>query len=377
MSKIRVLFCQETVGSGGVEQRKLSTARYLDSDKYEIKLVCTAVKESMAPKFSALGVELIVIGKLKNIFQLSKYLKLLKVIRAYKPHIIHGAVFEGVALACVAGFLGRVPIIIAEETSDPQNRSARASKLLKTFISLADRVVAIAPSVATYLKDVARIPARKIQLINNGVEIPREVSAHEIAALKAQFNIAPADIVIGSVGRLFDNHKKFTDLVKAIASLSQKDNVKLLIVGDGADRSLIEDTATQMGVSQMLCMAGYQTDTAPFYAMMDVFCLASQREGFGLVAAEAMLHKLPVIATAVGGLKDVVTDGETGYLVPSLQPAAMAQKIGLLLADEPLRMKLGEAGYKKALREYTADVYVKKVEALYKELLAEKGLLAN
>jgi glycosyltransferase involved in cell wall biosynthesis len=374
MSKIRVLFCQETVGSGGVEQRKLSTAKYLDSNKYEIKLVCTAVKEAMVPKFDALGVELVVIGKLKSIFQMSKYLKLLKIIRHYKPHIIHGAVFEGVALACVAGFLGRVPIIIAEETSDPQNRTSKASALLRVFVSLADKVVAIAPSVAAYLKDVARIPEKKIQLINNGVEIPRKVSADEVAALKSKFNIAPTDIVIGSVGRLLDDHKKFTDLVKAIAALPKKDNIKLLIVGDGADRKLIEDTALQLDINRMLVMVGYQTDTAPFYAMMDMFCLASQREGFGLVAAEAMLHKLPVIATAVGGLKDVVTDDETGYLVPPLQPAIIAQKIELLLADASLRNKLGEAGYQKAMEEYTAEVYVQKVEALYKQLLTQKGI---
>jgi len=374
MSKLRLLYCQETVGSGGVEQRKLSAAKYFLNGNYELKLVCTEAKQSMAAKFESLGAEIIIIGKQRNIFNISAYFKLLKIIRSYKPHIIHGAVFGGVALACVAGFLGRVPVIIAEETSDPQNRSARASKLLRLLVSLSDKIIAIAPSVVIYLNKVAHIPLKKIQLINNGVEVPRTVHKNEVDQIRLNLGITDDDIVIGSVGRLFDDHKRFTDLVKAIAALPQKHNLKLLIVGDGADREMIKKTAADFGISNLLCMAGYQTDTAPFYALMDIFCLASQREGFGLVAAEAMLHKLPVIATAVGGLKDVVVNGQTGYLVPPLQPEAMSKKIALLLSNKELRKQLGEAGYDKAIKEYTAGVYLEKVEDLYKELLAKKGI---
>jgi glycosyltransferase involved in cell wall biosynthesis len=377
MSKIRLLYCQETVGSGGVEQRKLSAARYFAQGNYELKLVCSDARASMVAKFEEVGAEVIIIGKQKNIFSLSGYVKLLQIIRTYKPHIIHGAVFGGVALACIAGFLGRVPIIIAEETSDPQNRSSRASKLLRMLVSLADKVIAIAPSVADYLKQTAHIPFQKIQLINNGVEIPRVVAKDELARIKFDLGIAENDLVIGSVGRLFDDHKKFTDLIKAVAALPQRNNIKLLIVGDGKDKQLILETAANLGISDILCMAGYQPDTAPYYAIMDIFCLASQREGFGLVAAEAMLHKLPVVATAVGGLKDVVTKGETGYLVPPLQPSALAEKIQQLLGDENLRNELGNAGYQKAIREYTAEVYVKKVESLYRQLMASKGVKAN
>ena len=108
---------------------------------------------------------------------------------------------------------------------------------------------------------------------------------------------------------------------------------------------------------------------------MDVFCVPSAREGFGLVAVEAMLHNLPVIATKVGGLQDVVLDGETGYLVPPIAPQALAEKIQLLIDQPELRKQMGQKGKARALQHFTAERYCRDVENLYLELLDEKGIL--
>jgi glycosyltransferase involved in cell wall biosynthesis len=110
---------------------------------------------------------------------------------------------------------------------------------------------------------------------------------------------------------------------------------------------------------------------------MDVFCIASHMEGFGLVAAEAMFHRLPVIATAVGGLKDIVVDGETGFLVPSHSPGRIAEKLQLLIDQPDLRKSMGEKGLARAEKEYSAAVYVEKVHQLYQDLLREKGIIES
>src|SRR5690606_36041762 len=197
------------------------------------------------------------------------------------------------------------------------NRSTKANWLLNIYTRFADRIIAISPSVASYLADIAKVRRQKIQLINNGVEIPRVVTGEEVIALKRRYNIQPTDLVIGSVGRLRNFHTLFTDIIEAVALLEGVTRIKILIVGEGQDRALIVETAKRVGLEERLIMAGLQADTAPFYQMMDIYCIASHMEGFGLVAAEAMFHQLPVVATAVGGLKGIVIDGETGFLVPS------------------------------------------------------------
>lgn len=373
--KIRVLHCIETISSGGVERIRRSLARYLDKDLYEQKIICTQANGIIPEEISAEGVEIISIGRLKHTFQWSQYKKGLQIIRSYQPHIIHGAVFEGVSMATIGGFLGRVPIIIAEETSDPKNRSPKASLLLRMLTQVADKVIGISPSVVSYLKNTAKIQSHKIQLINNGVELPRTVDLTELENLSIKYRISKEDIVVGSIGRLRDQVKLFSDIIKATALLSNPSKIKILIVGEGPDKEFLIKTAADIGLGNQLIMAGLQMDTAPFYQLMDIFCIVSDNEGFGLVAAEAMYHRLPVIATAVGGLKDIVVDGETGFSVPSHSPESISEKLQLLIENPQLRKTMGAKGFARAEKEYSSKVYVQRVHQFYQELLRDKGLL--
>lgn len=372
--RIKILYTQETIGSGGVERRRLNLIRNLNKALYEVKIVCTKTEGPLADEMRAAGAEVIEVGVLSKIWDISRYRAVLKVIKAYKPDIIHGAVFEGVLLATVAGSIGRVPIIIAEETSDPQNRSIKANYLLKAITSVADNVVAIAPNVGDYLINTAKIPSSKVRVITNGVDKPREVSLSEIEELKANLKIKKGNFVIGSVGRLYNDHKKFTDILEAVALLQQNHSIKILIVGDGPDKDLIKEKAHKLGLSANLILTGFQPDTSPYYELMDVFCLASQREGFGLVAAEAMYHKLPVIATRVGGLQDVIVNNRTGFLVNANQPDQIAAAVYNMFHNQDLRKFMGSKGKERAEQEYSATRYVKEVEALYEELLIKKGI---
>jgi len=278
-------------------------------------------------------------------------------------------------MAAINGFLKKVPIILLEETSDPQNRSAKADFLLRVFSFAADRFIAIAPNVADYLTSTAKIASTKVITINNGVEIPREVSSEEIKNLRNQYHIKPNDFVIGTVGRLFDDHKKITDIITAIKILENVENLKLLVVGSGRDEELIRQKAIDMGVQDKVIFTGYQFDTAPFYKLMNVFCIASQREGFGLVAAEAMLHNLPVIATKVGGLQNVVVHDETGILINPNQPKDIALAINKLYNDPQLLDSFADKGFKRAMDNYTEERYVKEVINLYSELLKSKNIV--
>ena len=371
--RIRILHVLSTVTGGGVERRRLSLAKYLDSSQFEMKLIGTYKEGFIAEQIEEKGVEILEVGDFNGPFHWEKHKKVQEIIEKFKPHIIHGAVYEGVTMAAVNGFLKRVPIIILEETSDPQNRSAKADFLLRIFSWFSNKFIAISPNVEDYLKNKAKVSSKKIVTINNGVEIPRNVSEDEVKLLKNKLGLGEEDFIVGSVGRLFNDHKKFTDIIEALALLKQP-NLKLIIVGSGPDEGLIRQKAKDLELEIQVIFAGYQFDTAPYYKLMNLFCIASQREGFGLVAAEAMLHHLPVIATEVGGLQNVVEDGNTGFLIPPNSPKYIAEKIGELYRNGELRKKMSEAGYRRAIENYTERRYVKDLEKLYFDLINQKSI---
>lgn len=373
--KIRVLHVEESVSGGGVERTRQAFAKLLPKYDFEQKLICTKTQGPLADEIRAEGVEVIPVGLLSKVWEISRYRAVLKIIKEYKPHIIHGAVFEGVLLASISGFIGRVPIIVLEETSDPQNRSRKASFLFKLLTKLSDRVIGVSPSVCSYLKDVAKVEPNKIEFINYGVVPPDDIPLSSTLELKRKLGIKDTDVVVGSVGRLRNFHKRFTDLVEALALLKNDfPNLKLLIVGEGGDRKMIEEHAVTFGVSDRLIMAGFQINPHPFFKMMDIFAIASHMEAFGLVSVEAMFHKLPVIATRVGGLKDIVLHNETGILVDAHQPKQIAAAISKLVLDKQLRVRMGKSGYSRAQNEFSAQRYVNDVEKLYRELIAKKGI---
>lgn len=373
---IRVLNILESITFGGVERRRLSLAKLLDKSEFELKIVCTHHRGGLAEEIENNGIEVIAVGRLTNVFDWKQHRQIQKIIDDFKPHIIHGAVFEGVTMAAINGCLKRVPIVIIEETSDPKNRSWRGNLLMKLFSCAADKVIGVSPSATDYLKDKLRIPKQKVQLINNGVAIPRTVSFEEKAVLKNELGLESGAIIIGSTGRmLMDSHKRFSDLIKAFCQiLNSGCKAKLVLVGDGPEMQNYKFLVEQLGIQKSVFFVGYQSDVAKYYGIFDVFALVSAYEAFGLVLAEAMLHKLPVVATRVGGMQYIVDDKQTGFLVEKYNVDEIAEKLKILCLDAGLRTQQGNEGYKKAMNNFTEERYVSDVENLYFDLVKKKKI---
>lgn len=368
LRRIRVVHCLESLSSGGVEQCRLSLARGLDPQRYEQIIICTDANEAMSERFAAAGCAVRPIGVFRGIADWTRYANALKIIRAFKPDIVHGAVFEGLATAVVAGRLARAPIIIGEETSDPINRKPRGHVLFRGLTLGTHRMVAVSPAVEKYLVEGIRIPQRKVVRIDNGVAEPPPVDSAELQMLRAELGFAPEDFVVGTVGRLLDECKKVSDLIAAVALLRQKNpRARLLIVGDGPDRAALEaKAAVHPGLA---VFTGYRPNPRPYLELMDVFALASAHEAFGLVLVEAMLANLPIVATDVGGIPYVL-GGEAGLTVRPSRPDQLAGALSELLADPPRRARMGALGRQRAKQMFGAERYVCEVDALYTSLLA-------
>lgn len=373
---IRVLNIIDTMSSGGVERRRLSLAKLLDKTRFELKIICTNAVGDFPKEFEKHNVEIIVIGDLKSFIDIKQHIKVQKIIGEFKPHIIHGAVFEGVTMAAINGFYKRVPIIILEETSDPQNRSWKGNLLMKLLCLTANKVIGVSPAATHYLENKINLPKDKVVLINNGVVIPNIDSFKTTIKSKEKLQILNDEIVIGSVGRMnSDAHKRFSDLIKAFSILAKNNNkVKLVLVGDGPEKKNYEKLVVSLGISDKVVFTGYQNQIGTYYSIFDIFCLVSAYEAFGLVLVEAMLHKLPIVATNVGGMQFIVDDNKTGYLVKKFDVDAISNKLNILCDDVDVRTQFGENGYSKAIQNYTEERYVKNVEDLYIELINKSKL---
>lgn len=376
MRRTKILHCLFRVGSGGVEQRRLSLARHLDPQRYEQKLICTDAWGGLPEALKNSGCDLIDIGPIRHIADSRVYRNAIRVIKDWQPDIIHGAVYEGVAIAAVSGRLGKVPVIIGEETSDPKNRRWTGHALYRSLAALTHHMVAVSPAVQEYLVKTLHIPAHKVSQINNGVVERAPVADDAILEARARLGLRSENFVIGTVGRLVDDDKRVSDLIRALAIVQQKvaTRVRLLVVGDGPDRNALVDLAARLGVADSVLFAGYQADPQPFYSVMSVFALASSSEAFGLVLVEAMFADLPIIATRVGGIPSVVEEGRTGFLVPPMAPDMLADAILALVNNEAACRDMGDRGRERARSEFSAERYVSDVDRLYQRLLAQAKL---
>ena len=169
--------------------------------------------------------------------------------------------------------------------------------------------------------------------------------------------------------------KRVPDVLETFRSLRARGiDARLCLVGDGPDRAQAEQLAYELGIARDVLFIGYQRDVSAYYALMDALLLPSGNEGTPVVAIEALAAERPVVATRVGGVEDVITDGVDGILCPVGDTEALADALEKLARDPALRAEMGRVGRERVVPRYRVSRLVDDVDALYRELLSEAGL---
>ncbi|MFZ5432949.1 MAG: N-acetyl-alpha-D-glucosaminyl L-malate synthase BshA [Calditrichota bacterium] len=163
--------------------------------------------------------------------------------------------------------------------------------------------------------------------------------------------------------------KRVHDLMHAFIEVRKHLRCRLLLVGDGPERARAEQIAQEAGVLEDVLCLGNQTEIVELLSIADVYCLPSETESFGLSALEAMACEVPVVASRVGGLPEVVADGETGYLFEMGNPKEMAERILQICGDPQRRREMGQAARERAITLFPQEKIVGEYEALYKEIV--------
>jgi glycosyltransferase involved in cell wall biosynthesis len=267
-----------------------------------------------------------------------------------------------------AGKLARAAVVHTKhgENPEPHARRIRFRRAVSVF---ADAFVAVSPTTADSARESQDVQGNKLRVIPNGIDVTRFGTDDAArSAVRREFGIGDDAWVIGTVGRLA-SEKNQVLLVKALAGLLGE-RARLVIVGDGPEAGAIASAIAEAGSKPWVHLAGARADVPRFLAAFDVFALPSLSEGLPLVVLEAMASGLPVVASAVGGIPDVVEEGATGTLVPPADVDALRAGLVELASDRALAATLGARAREVARARYSLDTMARSYMDLYRHVLA-------
>jgi glycosyltransferase involved in cell wall biosynthesis len=389
---IRVLRLIARLNMGGPALHVSYLTRGLESRGYHTTLVAGKLargEDSMSFVAEDLGVDVVSLGELHReispVYDPVAVRRLVQEIRRVRPHIIHthtakaGAV--GRAAALIAGDARPAVVVhtyhghVLRGYFDP----LRTQIFRETERALArhtTRLIAVGPEVRDDLVELGVAPTEQFSVIRLGIDLESRVLGDpaQRAEYRALFGLPEERFVVGWIGRM-TAIKRVDDIVLSFKALLDRGvDAALVLVGDGPDREGIEQRAYDLGIARHVLFVGYQRDVAPYYALFDALILPSGNEGTPVVAIEALAARRPVVATRVGGVPDVVDDGEDGFLTDVGDTDGLAAALEQLARDPALRARFGDHGHDKVLPRYRVERLVDDVDALYRELLAEQGI---
>jgi glycosyltransferase involved in cell wall biosynthesis len=335
------------------------------------------------------GVEPVIIPEIVGELTLNQrdlrgLIALYRFMRRERPHVVHTHTAKAGVLGRLAARLARVPVIVHTYHGHVLHGyyGAAQSWLLRRMeqvLALAsDQLVAVSEQVKRDLVVYRVASPGKIRVIPLGLDLkPLLDSRTNCGQLRRELGLSLETPLVGIVGRIFPikNHRLF--LGAAAHILGELPAARFVVVGDGVLRPAMEDHTRALGIRDRVFFTGWRRDLPHIYPDLDLLVVSSNNEGTPVSAIEAMAAGCPVVATRVGGLPDLVTDGETGYLVPPGDAPALAATVARLLRDADLRLALGSAARASVAERFAVDRLVRDVEDLYDELLVKKGVMAS
>lgn len=310
--------------------------------------------------------------------------RLIEIIRRERPHVLHTHTAKAGAIGRTAAQLAgaaRPPIVVHTFHGHVLRGyfgalpSEAYRRIERTLARRTDRLIAVSPEVRDDLVELAIAPHEKFEVIRLGIELDERLSSGGNAIeYRHVLGVPPETFVVGWIGRM-TAIKQVPDVVRIFARLrSLGVDARLCIVGDGPTRTEVERLAHELGVMRDCLFLGYHRNVADFYRLFDACLLPSANEGTPVSAIESLAAERPVVATAVGGVPDVVTDGVHGYLVAAGDIEGAAQALAGLARDPDLRARMGAAGRAWVLPRYAVERLVDDVDDLYRSLLRARGV---
>jgi glycosyltransferase involved in cell wall biosynthesis len=233
----------------------------------------------------------------------------------------------------------------------------------------ADRVIAVSKEIGRKAR-LAGIAQEKILLIENGLNLERFTTNTSPEAIKESLGIKKEALVVGTIGALTKEKGHQYLLRAALKVIRICPEAIFLLVGDGIERPSLEKTASSLGIKDSVIFAGMRKDVPEILSILNAFVLPSLNEGLPMALLEAQGAQIPVVATRVGAIPDVLQNGVTGILIPPKDPQAIAEAIIMILSDKKLASGIAKKGFERVRDNFSSEKMASKYLSIYRELLS-------
>ena len=334
--------------------------------------IATYVRGANSNKFTeagdARGIPVTVIPEQKR-FDTGVVDGLRQVITGFSPDILQTHNVKSNFLVRLSGLWKRQPWLAFHHGYTATNKKDQLFNVLNRWsMRRASHAVTVCEPFRRHIIGIG-VPPERVTVLHNTVKPFTPLSAEDRRAVRAGLGIGDSERMLLTVGRL-SFEKGHRDLIQSFAKVASRDaRARLIIVGDGPERSKIEEDATRLGIMDKLRLTGHQSNVAPYYGAADIFVLPSHSEGSPNALLEGMAAGLPCVATSVGGVPEIASDQKTGLIVAPHNIDAFAQAVEQVLADEAFAARLGNAGQEDVLRKHTLPAYADELLSIYEKLL--------
>jgi glycosyltransferase involved in cell wall biosynthesis len=368
----RVLYLAHTLAVGGAEEMVLNLVRYLPK-RFEPIVMCIDQPGPIGTEVANTGTTVLSLGLQPGLRRPIDLLRLQDAIGACAPAILHTFLLTASLYGRFAAMLARVPVIIGTEVNiyerkQPLHRAAEGWLMRHT-----DAVVASAESVRDYYVEQIGADRDKVEVIYNAVDWSQLTMTLSRDAVRAGLGVPAGAPAAAIIARLTEQ-KAHRVLFEALASRPDLASLHLVVVGDGDLRDDLQRRVEQLGLTARVHFTGARRDLGNLLGAADMFVMPSLWEGLPLSMVLAMGAGLPVIASRVAGIPEIVRDRTTGLLVDPGHAPQLAGAMAELIADAPLGARLGAAAREFVRPRFGTDGYIASITALYDRLLAAKQL---
>jgi glycosyltransferase involved in cell wall biosynthesis len=364
--RIRVVEVLATGTTGGAQEHLFGLVTRMDASRFDVSIVSLS-PGSAVRKLERAGFHVLVLDEPDDAIAVGALAAHLVGIR---PDVIHNHMYRaelvGTRAAIALGEVGHRRPYVVSTVHSSRVRSEEDREMLRVLTPHMNQLIAVSKMIEAKLESEGRTAA-PIRRIYNGVDLSRYENQEPCCTLPEEYGMEPGSQIVGVVARLEPEKGHPTLLEAWPAVLRSVPDAYLLIVGEGSRRDALEALARDLHIAHRVVFTGRRDDVPAVTAALDVAVLPSYREAQGLSILEALALSRPVVASDVGGIPEVITDGMTGLLVPPHDPDALAGAIVRLLRDHPYADTLGRAGHDMVHDRFDIGTMVGLVQQIYEE----------
>ena len=372
--KRHVTFVISGLQRGGAEAQLVAIATALSARGWSVTVLSflPISPDSLSSELHDTGVRLLSLNASSGLLKYVSLASAIRFVRRIRPDILIGFMYHGIMTARIVGRTTGVPINVSSIHSD--RHGSFRELVMRVTDGLTDAVTVLSRHLATELVDRRVAASSHVYVIPNSVDVARFAMHLYRDRTRERFRVGRDQFLWLAVGRL-DHAKDYPNLLNAFAALAQRHhNTRLMIAGDGPLKGDLHSMVQRMDMDSRVHLLGLRQDMPALYAASDALVLSSAWEGMPNVLLEAMASRTPVVATSVGAVPEVITDGVSGLIVPPHDHEALANAMGKMMdLPEKTRQTFGRAGHDRVLSEFSRESVIDKWEYLFDRLLSDKA----